>query len=104
MFYQNPVSMQPFSDWWVERNDNFSTSATGLFARSPGKEKARPSEGNKKLVITSFAPAGFAIVFLYFSRQQKHTILQGHYCYYFLFSFHREVAGGGSGNLQLFSV
>ena len=96
--------MQPFSDWWVERNDNFSTSATGLFARSSGKKKARPSEGNKKLGITSFAPAGFAIVFLYFSRQQKHTNLQGHYCYYYLFSFYREVAGGGSGNLQLFSV
>ena len=56
----------------------------------PQEKKARPSEGNL-LGITSFAPAGFAIVFLYFSRQQKDTNLQAHYCYYYLFSFYREV-------------
>ena len=65
------------------------------------KKKARPSEGNL-LGITSFAPEAFAIVFLYFSRQQKHTNLQWHYCHYYLFSFYREVAGGGSGNLHRF--
>ena len=68
------------------------------------KKKARPSEGNL-LGITSFAPAGFAIVLLYFSRQQNIQIYKGIIVIitYFLF-IGKNIAGGGSGNLQLFSV
>ena len=68
----------------------------------PQEKKARPSEGNL-LGITSFAPAGFAIVLLYFSRQQNIQTYKGIIVIitYFLF-IGKYIAGGGSGNLHRF--
>ena len=102
LFYQNLY--QTFSDWWVERNDNFPTSATGLFARSSGEKRQdlRKETYSESLLLRLQVLLLYSCIFPDSKNIQTYkgiiVIIT-----YFLF-IGKNIAGGGSGNLQLFSV